>query len=98
MRAKNRASDSKVTRREALRRVAGTAAAGLALAALPSVARQAEAAGLSTSSGVSAGAASVVANQGKVVNIALSAEPNTFDPHLTVGRNTQIFIATCSTD
>src|SRR5215510_9938478 len=27
------------------------------------------------------------------VKIALAAEPNTFDPHLTVGRNTQIFIA-----
>jgi peptide/nickel transport system substrate-binding protein len=26
------------------------------------------------------------------VTIALAAEPNTFDPHLTVGRNTQIFI------
>ena len=25
--------------------------------------------------------------------IGLAAEPNTFDPHLTVGRNTQIFIA-----
>lgn len=27
------------------------------------------------------------------VKIALASEPNTFDPHLTVGRNTQIFIA-----
>jgi peptide/nickel transport system substrate-binding protein len=27
------------------------------------------------------------------VRIALAAEPNTFDPHLTVGRNTQIFVA-----
>ena len=27
------------------------------------------------------------------VKIGLAAEPNTFDPHLTVGRNTQIFIA-----
>src|SRR5438552_4094241 len=26
------------------------------------------------------------------VKIGLSSEPNTFDPHLTVGRNTQIFI------
>ena len=26
------------------------------------------------------------------VKIGLAAEPNTFDPHLTVGRNTQIFI------
>src|SRR5262245_39801892 len=25
--------------------------------------------------------------------IGLAAEPNTFDPHLTVGRNSQIFIA-----
>jgi peptide/nickel transport system substrate-binding protein len=27
------------------------------------------------------------------IKIALASEPNTFDPHLTVGRNTQIFIA-----
>src|SRR4029450_13554272 len=27
------------------------------------------------------------------VKMALAAEPNTFDPHLTVGGNTQIFIA-----
>jgi len=27
------------------------------------------------------------------LRIALASEPNTFDPHLTVGRNTQIFIA-----
>jgi peptide/nickel transport system substrate-binding protein len=27
------------------------------------------------------------------IKIALAAEPNTFDPHLTVGRNTQIFVA-----
>src|SRR5258706_16260606 len=27
------------------------------------------------------------------VKIGLAAEPNTFDPHLTVGRNSQIFIA-----
>src|SRR5918992_1759342 len=26
------------------------------------------------------------------VKIGLAAEPNTFDPHLTVGRNTQIFV------
>ncbi len=27
------------------------------------------------------------------LRIALASEPNTFDPHLTVGRNTQIFLA-----
>ena len=27
------------------------------------------------------------------VKVGLAAEPNTFDPHLTVGRNSQIFIA-----
>ncbi|MCC7370546.1 MAG: hypothetical protein IT306_19145 [Chloroflexi bacterium] len=72
--------------------MAGAAAGGLALAALPGLGgRSAEAAGLLTDR--TAGAASAVANQGKSVTIALSAEPNTFDPHLTVGRNTQIFIA-----
>src|ERR1041384_7934986 len=33
----------------------------------------------------------MAAPQGEV-KIGLAAEPNTFDPHLTVGRNTQIFI------
>jgi peptide/nickel transport system substrate-binding protein len=32
-------------------------------------------------------------SQGASVTIALASEPNTFDPHLTVGRNTQIFVA-----
>src|SRR5438132_4352092 len=35
--------------------------------------------------------AAAAAPQGEV-KIGLAAEPNTFDPHLTVGRNTQIFI------
>jgi len=54
-------------------------AAGLALSALPTA-------------GTRTAAASVV-NQGSSVTIALASEPNTFDPHLTVGRNTQIFIS-----
>ena len=37
--------------------------------------------------------ASSVAAQGGTVTMALASEPNTFDPHLTVGRNSQIFIA-----
>src|SRR6266496_1636145 len=37
------------------------------------------------------GTPAVAAPTGEV-KIGLSAEPNTFDPHLTVGRNTQIFI------
>jgi len=43
-------------------------------------------------SGLRAGAPVSAAPTGEV-KIALAAEPNTFDPHLTVGRNTQIFIA-----
>jgi peptide/nickel transport system substrate-binding protein len=39
----------------------------------------------------SAPAAAPAAPTGEV-KIGLAAEPNTFDPHLTVGRNTQIFI------
>jgi peptide/nickel transport system substrate-binding protein len=42
---------------------------------------------------LNAGAASAVANQGKSLTIALASEPNTFDPHLVIGRNTEIFIA-----
>src|SRR6266545_2873597 len=38
-----------------------------------------------------AGAPAAAAPTG-AVKIGLAAEPNTFDPHLTVGRNTQIFI------
>src|SRR5438045_4672998 len=37
-------------------------------------------------------AASVDAAPAGEVKIGLAAEPNTFDPHLTVGRNTQIFV------
>lgn len=40
----------------------------------------------------SAPAAAPAAPTGEV-KIGLAAEPNTFDPHLTVGRNSQIFIA-----
>ena len=71
----------RITRRDAIRQAAGATLGALALASLPapSVARAAAAAG--------------VANQGNSLTMALSAEPNTFDPHLTVGRNTQIFIA-----
>jgi peptide/nickel transport system substrate-binding protein len=39
-----------------------------------------------------AGAAPAAKAAAGEVKIGLSAEPNTFDPHLTVGRNTQIFI------
>src|ERR671910_479656 len=42
--------------------------------------------------GVGAIAAPVDAAPTGEVKIALAAEPNTFDPHLTVGRNSQIFI------
>src|SRR5262245_10573036 len=41
---------------------------------------------------VAPAAAPAVAAPTGEVKIALAAEPNTFDPHLTVGRNTQIFI------
>ena len=37
-------------------------------------------------------AATATAAPAGEVKIGLAAEPNTFDPHLTVGRNTQIFI------
>ena len=43
-------------------------------------------------SGLRAGASVSAAPTGEA-KIGLAAEPNTFDPHLTVGRNTQIFIA-----
>src|SRR5215813_8104753 len=42
--------------------------------------------------GLDAGPAAAAAPTGEV-KIGLAAEPNTFDPHLTVGRNSQIFIA-----
>src|SRR5215468_2616784 len=42
--------------------------------------------------GVNVGTHAFAAPTGEV-KIGLAAEPNTFDPHLTVGRNTQIFIA-----
>ena len=42
--------------------------------------------------GLHAGAPVAAAPTGEA-KIGLAAEPNTFDPHLTVGRNTQIFIA-----
>src|SRR5437016_11611896 len=42
--------------------------------------------------GLTAGAPVAAAPTGEA-KIGLAAEPNTFDPHLTVGRNTQIFIA-----
>jgi peptide/nickel transport system substrate-binding protein len=41
--------------------------------------------------GLGASAPAAAAPTGEV-KIGLAAEPNTFDPHLTVGRNTQIFI------
>ena len=80
MRTSNGFFGKPVSRRDAIRRVAGAAFGALALASLPAPS-------------VRTAAAAGVANQGKSVTIALSAEPNTFDPHLTVGRNTQIFIA-----
>src|SRR5258706_6013457 len=43
-------------------------------------------------SGLRAGVPASAAPTGEA-KIGLAAEPNTFDPHLTVGRNTQIFIA-----
>ena len=41
--------------------------------------------------GLDAGRPAAAAPTGEV-RIGLAAEPNTFDPHLVVGRNTQIFI------
>src|SRR5688500_4570061 len=38
-------------------------------------------------------AAPAAAKGAAEIKIALASEPNSFDPHLTVGRNTQIFIA-----
>src|SRR5215213_8940778 len=72
-----------VSRRQAIRTVAGAAIGALAVASLPAPAVRT----------ASAATTATVASQGKSVTIALSSEPNTFDPHLTVGRNTQIFIA-----
>jgi peptide/nickel transport system substrate-binding protein len=73
----------RTSRRQAIRTMAGAAIGALALASLP-------APGVRT---VAAAPAAGVANQGSAVTIALASEPNTFDPHLTVGRNTQIFVA-----
>jgi len=80
MRSANGFMGKRISRRDAIRQVAGAAVGALALSTLPA-------------SPAIATVAAGVANQGKSVTIALSAEPNTFDPHLTVGRNTQIFIA-----
>ena len=41
--------------------------------------------------GLGVGVPATAAPTGEV-RIGLAAEPNTFDPHLTVGRNTQIFV------
>lgn len=65
---------------DAIRQVAVVGAAGVALATLPAPASYAS-------------PVAGVMSQGSSVTIALASEPNTFDPHLTVGRNTQIFIA-----
>ncbi len=51
------------------------------------------AAGLALAIGPRQGLAAPAYQPGGQVRIALASEPNTFDPHLTVGRNTQIFIA-----
>lgn len=70
----------RVSRRAAIQQVAGAMAAGYALSALPAPAvRTAHAAG--------------VVNQGSTFRMGLASEPNTFDPHLTVGRNSQILLA-----
>src|SRR5262245_24837104 len=45
-----------------------------------------------TAAAVGLGARGAGAAPAAEVKIGLAAEPNTFDPHLTVGRNTQIFI------
>ena len=80
MRSANGLFGKRVSRRDAIREVAGATLGALALASLPA-------------SGARTAAAAGVADQGKSVTMALASEPNTFDPHLTVGRNTQIFIA-----
>ncbi|MBI1847714.1 MAG: hypothetical protein HYR86_12170 [Candidatus Rokubacteria bacterium] len=49
------------------------------------------AAALALAAGAPVAAPAAAAPAGEV-KIGLAAEPNTFDPHLTVGRNTQIFI------
>lgn len=80
MGTRGRCFGKRVSRRDAIRQVAAATVAGAALAALPAP--------------VSFGAPVAGAmNQGRSVTIALASEPNTFDPHLTVGRNTQIFVA-----
>lgn len=70
----------RVSRRDAIRQVSGATLGALALASLPAPSvRPARAAG--------------VANQARTFRMGLAAEPNTFDPHLTVGRNSQILLA-----
>jgi peptide/nickel transport system substrate-binding protein len=80
MRLANGLFGKQISRREAIRQVVGATVGALALASLPVPGGQTT-------------YAAGVANQGKTVTIALASEPNTFDPHVTVGRNTQIFIA-----
>jgi peptide/nickel transport system substrate-binding protein len=46
---------------------------------------------IAVAAGLLASAPAAAAPTGEV-RIGLAAEPNTFDPHLTVGRNTQIFV------
>jgi len=84
----NRLFGNRVTRREAIRQTAGAVAAGLALSALPAAGvRTAEAAGIRPVQAAS------VLNQGSTFKMGLASEPNTFDPHLTLGRNSQILLA-----
>lgn len=63
-------------------------------ASAPTTAPAAPAAAAASPAATSAPAAAPAASKPPTaeVKIGLSAEPNTFDPHLTVGRNTQIFI------
>lgn len=83
------------SRRAFLRLVAlggGAALASACSASVPSAA----APGAQTSpaaAGTQPAAAAPAAKSSGDLRIALASEPNTFDPHLTVGRNTQIFIA-----
>jgi peptide/nickel transport system substrate-binding protein len=58
----------------------------------PTIARRAPMWALTLTAAVLAAGPAAGAPSGEV-KIGLSAEPNTFDPHLTVGRNSQIFIA-----
>jgi len=84
MRTRNGAFGSwggkRVSRRDAIRTVAGATVGALALASMPGPS-------------VRVAAAAGVVNQGKAVTIGLASEPNSLDPHLVVGRNTEIFVA-----